>query len=726
MDRRQLFRVSRGVLVVGCVGLAAHARADQPASDVTSWVPTAGGAYAWNNNANWTGSFPNSAGATAKLSLDIVNDQTINLNQNVTLDRMDIGDTVTTGRAFNIAGGPGSNTLTFQSALPGGVTSINSDTVAVSGTALNITGNVKLGGTSSMNLNLNGANNYGAKFATLDLNGNNLALKTGNNMITFNPGTVTGNGNIIVNAGGITSPDSSTSGGMVLTQNMPGFTGSIKVNNGRVSLVNGKLPNAATLEVTGAFTPNDRYPKGGRLEIGDAGTVFTSLPDRLPHDGAIVINGGGYFTYWGAGLHSSLAGQHVEEQVRQIRFNPGMSEIRMLNGNNVSATTTLLATDPTHALVREKGATVMIGGDDMRSAGHLYQNAMGVAEFLKFNSGVASQMIGGGGGPGSNNISIIPWITVGTLYHPSQGGLATYDPINGVRCLLLSEYYTGTVLGAPPDVNVRDSSINLGANKTQTINSWRTGSWTNTDIGPGSALTVTSGAIMFAGGGVGSNGSIGNGNPANAGTLNFGAAEGIIWSDWGNAGANTIGSRIAGSGGLTKAGTNLLILKGANTYTGKTTVGAGILQVGDGALTTSRLGKGDVQVTPGATLRIRRNVANGIDDGAAVYLDSSGDVWFSTMSLDAGINERVGALRLGGVAMPAGTYGSSASNAMFKRDDYFTGAGMLTVVPESASAATLLGAGFLFASRRWRTSTAIPAAIGHYGFPSDSPRKGAK
>src|SRR6218665_2997961 len=76
MNCRRLFH-ARLVLAVGCAGLAAHAPAAQP---VISWVPTAGGTYAWNSNANWTGNFPNAAGAAAKLSLNIINDQTINLN----------------------------------------------------------------------------------------------------------------------------------------------------------------------------------------------------------------------------------------------------------------------------------------------------------------------------------------------------------------------------------------------------------------------------------------------------------------------------------------------------------------------------------------------------------------------------------------------------------------------------------------------------------------------
>ena len=45
----------------------------------------------------------------------------------------------------------------------------------------------------------------------------------------------------------------------------------------------------------------------------------------------------------------------------------------------------------------------------------------------------------------------------------------------------------------------------------------------------------------------------------------------------------TISSVIAGTAGLTKAGLGTLILTGANTYTGGTTISAGTLQIGNGA-----------------------------------------------------------------------------------------------------------------------------------------------
>jgi hypothetical protein len=63
----------------------------------------------------------------------------------------------------------------------------------------------------------------------------------------------------------------------------------------------------------------------------------------------------------------------------------------------------------------------------------------------------------------------------------------------------------------------------------------------------------------------------------------------------------------------------------------------------------------------------------------------------SAFSNSRRVNETAGTLVLGSVAQPAGTYGSSLSNALFKNDEYFSGAGTLTVVPEPGAAAMLLG-----------------------------------
>lgn len=101
------------------------------------------------------------------------------------------------------------------------------------------------------------------------------------------------------------------------------------------------------------------------------------------------------------------------------------------------------------------------------------------------------------------------------------------------------------------------------------------------------------------------------------------------------------------SGGLTKNGAGTLTLNATNTYTGTTTVNAGVLSVNGDSIANS----GKVNIAGGKVL------------------------------IPASTNEVVDTLFYNGVQQPAGVYGSSASQATNQNDDYFDvdGSGTLTV-----------------------------------------------
>jgi autotransporter-associated beta strand protein len=142
------------------------------------------------------------------------------------------------------------------------------------------------------------------------------------------------------------------------------------------------------------------------------------------------------------------------------------------------------------------------------------------------------------------------------------------------------------------------------------------------------------------------------------------------------------GSAITGSGSLTQAGAGTLILNAANTYSGGTTVSAGTLSAGG----TAALGLGNVTVqgtTAGTSLAIQTGVGNAISDSAILSLAGGGTLGVPDQgyaNLGSGVAEIVGSLLLGGVAQTQGlTYGSSSSNAAVQSDEFFAGAGAVSV-----------------------------------------------
>jgi autotransporter-associated beta strand protein len=145
-----------------------------------------------------------------------------------------------------------------------------------------------------------------------------------------------------------------------------------------------------------------------------------------------------------------------------------------------------------------------------------------------------------------------------------------------------------------------------------------------------------------------------------------------------------------------------LLLGHSNTYSGGTAIEQGTLIVTPLFSADANLGTGTVLVSgnilgPGGDaagdtygkLVIETGVTNAITNTA--YLNITGGGASATpdrgfANLGTGIDETVGGLMLGGVIQGAGTYGSTASSATFQSDEYFSGSGIVTVVPAGVPA----------------------------------------
>ncbi len=667
----------------------------------------------WEDMSKWSPSdtFPNAPGDVASLNINIfgdpVPDPPINgtrvttINQDITVGTLNWGDADGIND-WQIAASPAAtHNFIFEAATPGGNTFLNT---TAQGTSTNrfmsSVNKVILGGTSSLvwTVNSTGVNNSHTirTDAVFDTNGNDVTITNlvapitqrsvwdihgdllGDGTITYSAVTGVGSGGINVIGtksftGRFVINNSRSNGGL----DFGGLSiGTRTTTNGNPS---GAIPDAAEIVINGRIVNNNNRENGGVVVVGDGVAVLAANPGQRLTQNLITFNGGA-LDHRGARSNGSWS-DAVQDTVATINFNSAYNSISAFRFDASTAGTYINAT----TVQRGAGASV-------------YAHAAtwgGVTRFVIGNAN--SHLTGAGGGDGTTTMSIIPWMVATTTYDTGHTvapvGFVTHTA-TGIRPLVVAtEYATSITAGASHNVNT--ASLDLGG-VDRTVNSLRFAANTTQQIGAGRTLTIASGGLFF----VGSNGFIGSVGNAEAGTLSFGAAEGVIWAVSGS--FNQIGSEITGSGGLTKAGTGRLSLTGPNTYTGTTHVSGGRLDVG----TLSNLGNGDVHVHNGALLFTF--TADAIDDGASLILDAYG-TRNGKVEVGAGLIETVAGLSLGGVFQGMGYYGSTAAAAAFDgihvvnvNDVFFTGSGLIHVIPEPASMLLLAAGSLLVAGRRRR------------------------
>ncbi|HEV7301701.1 MAG TPA: autotransporter-associated beta strand repeat-containing protein [Tepidisphaeraceae bacterium] len=678
-------------------------------ADTYTWTPTSGDQN-WNNNThdalpgndnnNWGtgigGAFPNAAGDVANVNNDITNTVNLSLIVPITIGTLNLGDSAfspTNTSAFIISG----PSLTFDTGNVNTPAQINVGNVGTATNAISapisivqdrllINLNPSTTAGNAQGLNITG--NVTTTGKTIVISGGYKGASDTTQM-TFNGGdTLIGNGTIINNSD---SP-------MVINGNKTSFTGTIIANGqgagtdgntGTLSLNGGTLVNAAEMIVNGAFDLAGNN-LGGRLQIGTNGSQTVPSDQRLSKN-RITLNTGN-MTDGGVRMDSlNGSGTLQQDTVANFDFNSGSSALTVGSHNTTGGNKLTVTT-----LERGAGATAIV---------RIVPAAGTIAQFIAANS--ADYVVGSNATSGTS-MRVIPWMTAKSSSNNfSLEGFATYAADGtGIRPLAATEVSASFVAGA----NVSINSIGTLASDTS-VNSLRLNNSQTSNIGSGRTLTIASGGLIFTG----NNNNFGTTGGANAGTLSFGSAEGVVFTS--TSATNTIGAVVTGSGGLTKGGFGTLVLTGANTYTGDTHVGGGRLQVGNGTV-GSKLGDGDVTVHTSASLSIlgsasdtAAGVVDVIADDAALSLLATG-LFNGTVNVGASLVETVGGLYLGDQMQVGGYYGSSAAALAFPtldvtvNDSFFTGSGVVFVdavaVPEPGTMAVLATVGAAMLARRRR------------------------
>ncbi len=343
-----------------------------------------------------------------------------------------------------------------------------------------------------------------------------------------------------------------------------------------------------TLILTGANTYSGATTiSAGTLQIGDGGAT-----DSLPISSSIVDNGTLVFNRSNTvtqGTDFSTAGISGTGSLTQA--GPGLL---VLNASNTYTGGTTIS-----------AGTLQVGNGGSLGTSGTYGGYVAISSGALFNyNSSATQTLGGvisGGGAvtqmgpgtliltGSNTYSGPTTISAGTLQIGNggvTGSLSISSPIadNGTLVFNRSNTVTQGTDFTSAGISGTGSLEQAGAG-TLVLNA------SNTYTG---TTTISAGTLQ-----VGNGGTLGTGGTYSG---NVAVSSGALFN-YSSSATQTLSGVISGGGLITQMGPGILILTGANTYSGGTTVSAGTLQIDNGG-TTGSLGSGNV--TNNAVLAFNR------------------------------------------------------------------------------------------------------------------------
>jgi autotransporter-associated beta strand protein len=491
--------------------------------------------------------------------------------------------------------------------LNGSSTAGNASFGAMSMTAGSITGSANnLLFAPSYTYNIAAGDTFSTGVSLADVSGGEAGGSAVSAVITNGPGTVdlsgidnSYSGGTTINGGGTLTANGDPSTTLGTGNSTPFGTGSITINGGTLAVDPNLSTGSAAVSWSGATSAGAQFVYAGgaqvNLKAGNASSLTFTVASSLTrtNKGTLVIaaslgtaNLGGTEQFVVSGtapalthgiVNTSIVGQNDDANDSgdfltyagsgfAVATYSGSTNINtagsaaVYNAGTGSNTNTLSGSAAVYALNAE-AQTVDTDGNTLTVGDGVSGHQAGVI----LNGGSIISSVPGGVLAFSANEGTVYTSKAGTATTPAisanitgTGGLTLFGPGK--------LYLTGNNSGLSGGVNINQGTVNVSAG--------------NNLGATGNTITFGGGTLQFA-----SSFSSVLSNP-----IVINAGGGTIDTQLGT---DTIGSNITGAGSLTSVGTGSLILTGTNSYTGTTTINAGVLQIGN-STATGTAGAGNI------------------------------------------------------------------------------------------------------------------------------------
>ncbi len=621
-------------------------------------IKTGAGTVVLSGASTYTGGTTISAGAlqignggtTGSITGNVVNDATLIFNRS---DATSFGGLIS-GSGAVVKNGAGTLTLSGANTYTGGTT-INAGklSVAADNNLGDAAGGLSFGGGT---LQVTGSFSS-ARTVTLNAGGGTVEVDGGRALLLS--GTVTG-------SGGLTK----TGAGTLAIQGTSDYSGDTLVQAGTL------VGSSST-----AFSANSNYTvaAGATLEVSDVPGTFATV-GSLSGAGSVVIGSDAYLITGSTNSTATFSGTITGNG----SFEFTGSGTQIVTGTiNIGGDLSVCSCGTGQLVLR--GGSSTIGGDIFVTGGTLAveQGATLTNGFGAFQiSGTAR--IDGAGSSVSTGVVLVQGFGGTTALVVSGGGALTSS--GGAAVMGVGGSASALVTGAGSLWSVGGGGLSIGGGFSSDAIS--------VTVAEGGELRLTSGDLQ-----IDALGTLNLGSGGSAGTITIAAGtiqnDGAIVADFTD--ASTLTYDISGSGSVTKRGSGVLTLSGANSYTGGTTISGGTLSVaseanlGDvsGALT---LNGGVLRVTGTTLTGLTRAIVFGAS-GGGFDIAAAGNTFTVTQSFSGtGSLSKAGAgtLVLTNTHSYTGTTTVSGGTLRAGRAGSFSSASAFTI----ADGATLDLAGF--------------------------------